>query len=78
MAQYTTNLRNFNGVETAKHCNLTGSSPRDMPSVFCPRMAPSPNIFARDGICYLPPSTAKRWKTASRVGPTSRVANGRP
>jgi hypothetical protein len=49
-----------------------------MPSVFCRRLAPSPNTFALDGIYCLPPSTAKRCKTASRVGPKFQGQSGRP
>jgi putative transposase len=42
------------------HIACKGFSRRDMPSTFCRRMDLSPNIFALDGICCLPPSTAKR------------------
>jgi hypothetical protein len=55
-----------------------GASPQGMPSVFCPRMVPLPNTFGHDGICGRPPSTAKRCKTASRVGPKLLVQSGSP
>ena len=45
------------------------SNPPGMRSVFCWRMAASPNTSAPGGIGCLHRRTAKRCKTASRVGP---------
>jgi hypothetical protein len=55
-----------------------GSNPPGMPSAFSPRMAPSPNIFARVGIFWRRPSTAKRWQSDLRVGPRSLARSGLP
>src|SRR5215217_3380981 len=55
-----------------------GSSPRDMPSAFCPRMDPLLNTFVLDGICCPRRRTAKRCGSDSRVGLKLQGRSGPP
>ena len=56
----TTAVRTRIGLHANASIACKGSSLRGMPSDFCRRMDPSPNTFARDGICCPRRRTAKR------------------